>query len=110
VYNRANKRAKNFQTLEDDDETAVANKAAVTALIAGAASGASAATRAAQYEIVKKQILVIYSQCVLRYANFLDGAFIDGSEYADHQAEGQAFLARHRAFRQGSQRQRRDVP
>jgi hypothetical protein len=91
VYNRANKRAANFQTLEDDDETAVANKVAVTALIAGAASGVTAATRAAQYEIVKKQILVIYSQCVLRYANYLDGAFIDGSEYADHQAEGQAF-------------------
>jgi hypothetical protein len=91
VYNRANKRAANFGTLEGDGETAVANEVAVAALIAGAASGASAATRAAQYEIVKKQILVIYSQCVLRYANYLDGAFIDGSEYADHQAEGQAF-------------------
>jgi hypothetical protein len=91
VYNRANKRAANFGTLEGDGETAVANEVAVAALIAGAASSASAATRAAQYEIVKKQILVIYSQCVLRYANYLDGAFIDGSEYADHQAEGQAF-------------------
>ena len=91
VYSRANKRAGNFQTLGDDGVTAVANEVAVAALIAGAASGVTAATRAAQYEIVKKQILVIYSQCVLRYANFLDGAFIDGSEYADHQAEGQAF-------------------
>ena len=91
VYSRANKRADNFQTFGDDDETAVANEVAVAALIAGAASSVTAAQRAAQYEIVKKQILVIYSQCVLRYANFLDGAFIDGSEYADHQAEGQAF-------------------
>jgi hypothetical protein len=96
VYNRANKRAANFGTLGDDDETAVANEVVVAALIAGAASGVTAATRAAQYEIVKKQILVIYSQCVLRYANYLDGAFIDGgfingSEYADLQAEGQAF-------------------
>ena len=91
VYNRANKRAANFGTLGDDGETAVANEVAVAALIAGAASGVTAATRGAQYEIVKKQILVIYSQCVLRYANYLDGAFIDGSEYADHQAEGQAF-------------------
>ena len=91
VYNRANKRAENFGTLGDDGETAVANEVAVEALIAGAASGVTAATRAAKYDIVKKQILVIYSQCVLRYANYLDGAFIDGSEYADHQAEGQAF-------------------
>jgi hypothetical protein len=91
VYNRANKRAYNFGTFGDDGETAVANEVVVAALIAGAASGVTAATRAAQYEIVKKQILVIYSQSVLRYANYLDGAFIDGSEYADLQAEGQAF-------------------
>lgn len=90
VYNRANKRAANFGTLGDDGETAVANEVVVAALNAGAAA-TSASTRAAKYEIVKKQIFVIYSQCVLRYANYLDGAFMDGGEYADHQAEGQAF-------------------
>ena len=90
VYNRANKRALNFGTLGTDGETAVANEAVVAALNAGA-TASSASVRAAQYEIVKKQIFVIYSQCVLRYANYLDGAFMDGGEYADHQAEGQAF-------------------
>ena len=91
VYNRANKRAGNFGTFGSDGETAVANEVVVAALNAGAAAGATASVRAAQYDIVKKQILVIYSQCVLRYANYLDGAFMDGGEYADHQAEGQAF-------------------
>ena len=90
VYNRANKRASNFGTLGANGETAVANEAVVAALNAGA-TASSASVRAAQYEIVKKQIFVIYSQCVLRYANYLDGAFMDGGEYADHQAEGQAF-------------------
>ena len=90
VYNRANKRAANFGTFGADGETAVANEVVVAALNAGAAAS-SASVRAAQYEIVKKQIFVIYSQCVLRYANYLDGAFMDGGEYADHQAEGQAF-------------------
>ena len=90
VYNRANKRAGNFGTFGADGETAVANEVVVAALNAGAAAS-SASARAAQYDIVKKQIFVIYSQCVLRYANYLDGAFMDGGEYADHQAEGQAF-------------------
>ena len=90
VYNRANKRAANFGTFGADGATAVANEEVVAALNEGA-TASSASVRAAQYEIVKKQIFVIYSQCVLRYANYLDGAFMDGGEYADHQAEGQAF-------------------
>lgn len=90
VYNRANKRAGNFGTFGADGQTAVANEEIVGALVAGASSS-SASFRAARYEIVKKQILVIYSQCVLRYANYLDGAFMNGGAYADHQAEGQAF-------------------
>ena len=91
VYNRADKRAANFGTFETDGRTAKANAIVLTALNAGRGASTKQA-RLAQYEIVKKQILVVYSQCVLRYANYLDIAFLDGTAYAEWQAEGQAFL------------------
>lgn len=93
VYKRAEKRAANFGTTTNNaagDPEANVNYAVIAALTAGK-TAASATLRFAEYEKVKHQILVIYSQCVLRYANYLDAAFLDRTEYAEHQAEGQAF-------------------
>jgi hypothetical protein len=93
VYNRAEKRAENFGTLTDNtagDPEADANYAVIAALKAGK-TATTAAQRVAQYNVVKRQIQLVYSQCVLRYANYLDAAFLDRTDYAEHQAEGQAF-------------------
>ena len=93
VYKRAEKRAANFGTTTNNaagDPEANVNYAVIAALTAGK-TAASATLRFAEYEKVKHQILVIYSQCVLRYANYLDAAFLDRTEYVEHQAEGQAF-------------------
>ena len=93
VYNRAEKRAENFGTLTDNtagEPEADANYAVIAALKAGK-TATTAAQRVAQYNVVKRQIQLVYSQCVLRYANYLDAAFLDRTDYAEHQAEGQAF-------------------
>ena len=93
VYNRAEKRAENFGTLTDNtagDPEADANYAVIAALKAGKTADTKA-KRVAQYNVVKRQIQLVYSQCVLRYANYLDAAFLDRTDYAEHQAEGQAF-------------------
>ena len=90
VYNRADKRAANYGTLDGDGSTANANKAVVAALTAGAAA-TSTSTKVAEFHKVVAQIKVIYAQCVLRYAYLMDSDVIQGAAHDEHQAEGQAF-------------------
>ena len=89
VFNRAQKRAANYGTLEGAD-AAKANSLIITALKLGKDATTTQA-RLAQYDAVVSQMKVIYSQCVLRYAYLVDQDIATGADYTEHQAEGQAF-------------------
>ena len=90
VYNRANKRAANYGTADDTSGEAKANHAVVAALVAGKTADTVQA-RSRQYDAVVTQMKVIYGQCVVRYAYLIDQDIATGADYAEHQAEGQAF-------------------
>ena len=90
VYSRADKRGKNYGTMNDGATASKANIAVLAALKAGA-SATTTAARTAEYDKIVTQIKVIYAQCVLRYAYLLDMDVIGGTDHAEHQAEGQAF-------------------
>ena len=89
VYDRAQKRAANYNTL-DAAGAAAANKKIIAALNAGKAATTRQA-RSAQYGAIVSQMKVIYSQCVLRYAYLVDKDIATGADFTEHQAEGQAF-------------------
>ena len=89
VFNRAQKRAANYGTLDAAD-AAAANKKIIAALNAGKAATTTQA-RSAQYGAIVSQMKVIYSQCVLRYAYLVDQDIATGADFKEHQAEGQAF-------------------
>ena len=90
VYNRANKRAADYGTADDTSGEAKANHAVVAALVAGKTADTVQA-RSRQYDAVVTQMKVIYGQCVVRYAYLIDQDIATGADYAEHQAEGQAF-------------------
>ena len=82
VYNRAQKRCKDYGTCMNTGE------AKVNALIAQALNSKS--DKAASYANIVKQFKVLYSQNVLKYANKIDTA-IGTDAIIDVLAEGQAF-------------------
>ncbi|MCH1513009.1 MAG: FEA1-related lipoprotein, partial [Acidimicrobiales bacterium] len=94
-FGTANKRAKDFGTLGTDGETAIANEAILSAMVAGRdallsedAAGAESATM----EVIKN-VAVIYSQATIKYATKVNSDLADGDAEAAkiHQAEGFAF-------------------
>ena len=82
VYNRAQKRCKNYGTCLSTGE------AKVNALIAQALNSKS--DKSASYDNIVKQFKVLYSQNVLKYANKIDTT-IGTDAIVDVLAEGQAF-------------------
>lgn len=86
VYDRANFRAQNYGTVLTDGRTANANKKVIDALTAGAAA-TSTSLRVVEFQKIVAQVKVIYAQCTLRYAFFLD----QNPDDLGNQAEGQAF-------------------
>lgn len=93
VYDRAEFRSRNYGTVVTDGtkDVARANKEVIDALRAGAAA-TSTSTRLLEYQKIIMQIKVIYAQCTLRYAHFLDEHVKNSRSYSGHQAEGQAFF------------------
>ena len=94
-YGTANKRGGNFGTLGSDGETAEANEAILGAMIAGRdallrgnAGGAEAAAN-----LVKRGVVITYSQAVIRYAVKVEADLAEGDmgKARIHQAEGLAF-------------------
>lgn len=94
-YGTANKRGGNYGTLGADGETATANEAILGAMIAGRdallrgnAGGAKSAAA-----LVKRGVVITYSQAVMRYASKVasDLEAGDTAKARIHQAEGYAF-------------------
>ena len=94
-YGTANKRGGNFGTMGSDGETAQANEAILSAMIAGRdalirgnAGGAEAAV-----SLVKRGVVITYSQAVIRYAVKVEADLAAGDmdKARIHQAEGYAF-------------------
>mmetsp|Transcript_28065 Transcript_28065/g.79316 ORF Transcript_28065/g.79316 Transcript_28065/m.79316 type:complete len:352 (+) Transcript_28065:46-1101(+) len=82
IYERAEKRARNYGTFTSSG-SAVVNEEVLRALNEDAGPG--------PYETVVKQIKIIYAQATVRYAFLLDEDMEDGLSTVDHRAEGQAF-------------------
>ena len=94
-YGTANKRGGNFGTMGSDGETAKANEAILSAMIAGRDAllrgnlgGAEAAVT-----LVKRGVVITYSQAVIRYAVKVEADIAAGDmgKARIHQAEGYAF-------------------
>ena len=94
-YGTANKRGGNFGTMGSDGETAQANEAVLSAMIAGRDAllrgnlgGAEAAVA-----LVKRGVVISYSQAVIRYAVKVEADLAAGdmAKARIHQAEGYAF-------------------
>jgi|TARA_B100001750_G_scaffold248084_1_gene276590 hypothetical protein len=94
-YGTANKRGGNFGTMGSDGETAQANEAVLSAMIAGRDAllrgnlgGAEAAVA-----LVKRGVVITYSQAVIRYAVKVEADLAAGDmdKARIHQAEGYAF-------------------
>ena len=94
-YGTGDKRAENYATLESDGKTATANANILAAMIAGRdallAENVEGATEAAG-EVIRN-LAVIYSQAVIRYATKMTSDLAEGDTEAArvHQAEGLAF-------------------
>ena len=92
IYGRADKRGKNFEAVDGSD-VAFTNIVVLRALEVGR-DATTTQEREAQYDIIVKQIQVIYAQCALRYARLIDEALLYDSKLEDlpkYRAEGRAF-------------------
>ena len=94
-YGTADKRGGNFGTLGADGETALANEAVLSAMIAGrdALLSGDAAGAESAAALVTRAVVITYSQAVMRYAVKVEGD-LEGGDMAKariHQAEGLAF-------------------
>ena len=94
-YATGNKRAANFGTVGADGETALANEAILSAMIAGRdalVSGDAATAESAAAEVIRN-LAITYSQAAIRYASLIDADLADGNDAKakEHQAEGLAF-------------------
>ena len=74
IYARADKRGANFDAVDGSD-VAFTNIVILRALEVGR-DATTVSQRQAQYDIIVKQIQVIYAQCALRYARLTDLSLI----------------------------------
>ena len=92
IYARADERGANFEAV-DDSNVAFTNIVILRALEVGR-DATTVSQRRAQYDIIVKQIQVIYAQCALRYARLIDEALQYESKLENlpkYRAEGRAF-------------------
>ena len=92
IYARADERGANFEAV-DDSNVAFTNIVILRALEVGR-DATTVSQRRAQYDIIVKQIQVIYAQCALRYARLIDEALQNESKLENlpkYRAEGRAF-------------------
>ena len=92
IYARADKRGANFDAVDGSD-VAFTNIVILRALEVGR-DATTVSQRQAQYDIIVKQIQVIYAQCALRYARLIDEALQYESKLENlpkYRAEGRAF-------------------
>lgn len=94
-YGTGNKRGGNYGTLGADGETALANEAILDAMIAGrdALLRGNAAAAGSAVTLVKRGVVITYSQAVMRYATKVEADIAAGdmAKARIHQAEGYAF-------------------
>ena len=94
-FGTGNKRGGNYGTLGADGETAMANEGILAAMVAGrdALLRGNQAAAASAVTLVKRGVVITYSQAVMRYASKVEADLAAGdmAKARIHQAEGYAF-------------------